>query len=243
MRWVIVSCQDPNVDKIESCVHQIPVAFKNIQGNLESRMPQETGSESTGRPKLSPPANRGRRSGRGRRGRGRGQRPPRGAPGSSPANTTPPAVTSPEPNYQADQDHPELAHSESEPVASEFRERHEEVEKPPAESSVAPAPESAPAPTRRPERTERPHYPERPRYPDRQPAQPATIQGAIDEVNGIIEVLRESLEEMEEVLETLELAERQKDADEREIESLRRSLRQLQPRPREGGGSQGPRGH
>jgi hypothetical protein len=57
-------------------------------------------------------------------------------------------------------------------------------------------------------------------------------------VNGIIEVLRESLEEMEEVLETLELAERQKDADEREIETLRRSLRQLQPRPRDGGGQQ-----
>jgi hypothetical protein len=39
---------------------------------------------------------------------------------------------------------------------------------------------------------------------------------------------------MEEVLETLELAERQKDADENEIESLRRALRQFQ-RPREGG--------
>jgi hypothetical protein len=39
---------------------------------------------------------------------------------------------------------------------------------------------------------------------------------------------------MEEVLETLELAERQKDADEYEIESLRRALRQFH-RPREGG--------
>ncbi len=38
---------------------------------------------------------------------------------------------------------------------------------------------------------------------------------------------------MEEVLETLELAERQQDADEREIESLRRALRPLQ-RPRGG---------
>ena len=37
---------------------------------------------------------------------------------------------------------------------------------------------------------------------------------------------------MEEVLEILEVAERQKDADEREIESLRRALRQVQ-RPRE----------
>ena len=32
---------------------------------------------------------------------------------------------------------------------------------------------------------------------------------------------------MEEVLETLELAERQKDADEHEIDSLRRALRQM----------------
>jgi hypothetical protein len=41
---------------------------------------------------------------------------------------------------------------------------------------------------------------------------------------------------MEDVLDTLELAERQKDADEREIESLRRAVRQFQ-RPREGGPS------
>ena len=39
---------------------------------------------------------------------------------------------------------------------------------------------------------------------------------------------------MEEVLETLELAERQKYADEQEIETLRRGLHQLH-RPREGG--------
>jgi hypothetical protein len=37
---------------------------------------------------------------------------------------------------------------------------------------------------------------------------------------------------MEEVLETVELAERQKNADEQEIETLHRSLRQLH-RPRE----------
>lgn len=41
------------------------------------------------------------------------------------------------------------------------------------------------------------------------------------------------MDEMEEVLETLELAERQKNADEQEIETLRRSLRQLHG-PREG---------
>ena len=61
------------------------------------------------------------------------------------------------------------------------------------------------------------------------------MQKAIEEVNHIITTLKESLDEMEEVLETLELAERQKDVDEREIESLRRALRHLQ-QPRRGDG-------
>ena len=60
------------------------------------------------------------------------------------------------------------------------------------------------------------------------------VREAIDEVNRIMSTLRDTLEEMEEVLETLELAERQKTADEQEIESLRRALRQG-GRPREGG--------
>jgi predicted RNase H-like nuclease (RuvC/YqgF family) len=60
------------------------------------------------------------------------------------------------------------------------------------------------------------------------------VQEAIEEVNRIIETLRASLEDMEEVLETLELAERQKIADEQEIETLRRGLRHIH-RPREGG--------
>ena len=59
------------------------------------------------------------------------------------------------------------------------------------------------------------------------------VQQAFDEVTQIIETLRGTLDDMEEVLETLELAERQKNADEQEIETLRRSLRQLH-RPREG---------
>jgi len=67
-----------------------------------------------------------------------------------------------------------------------------------------------------------------------QPAQPMAVQEAIEEVNHIIETLRGALNDMEEVLETLELAERQKTADEQEIETLRRGLRQLH-RPREGG--------
>ena len=60
------------------------------------------------------------------------------------------------------------------------------------------------------------------------------VSQAIEEVNHIIETLRATLDDMDAVLETLELAERQKTADEQEIETLRRSLRQLH-RPREGG--------
>jgi predicted RNase H-like nuclease (RuvC/YqgF family) len=63
--------------------------------------------------------------------------------------------------------------------------------------------------------------------PERRPQQPAISQ-AIDEVSQIIEALKRVLDQMEDVLELAELAERQKTADEQEIESLRRSLRQLQ---------------
>jgi hypothetical protein len=77
-----------------------------------------------------------------------------------------------------------------------------------------------------------------PAFRPRQPAAPATVQKAIDEVNHIIRTLREATDDMEEILETLELAERQKDADEREIESLRRALRPLH---RHGEGGQGRR--
>ena len=66
-----------------------------------------------------------------------------------------------------------------------------------------------------------------------QPASPQSIHEAIAEVTRVVGTLRETLEEMEQVLETLELFERQKDADEREIQSLRRALRPLHGR-REG---------
>ncbi len=73
-----------------------------------------------------------------------------------------------------------------------------------------------------------------PREQHREPKRvaPGGVQAAIEEVNTIIENLREVLDEMDGVLETLELAERQKNADEHEIDSLRRALRQVH-RPRE----------
>ena len=50
----------------------------------------------------------------------------------------------------------------------------------------------------------------------------------IDEVRQIVVSLEQALEQMEEVQELVELADRQKSADEREIESLRRALRRIQ---------------
>jgi hypothetical protein len=56
----------------------------------------------------------------------------------------------------------------------------------------------------------------------------SAISQAVEEVTQIVESLKQALEQMEEVLELVELAERQKSADEREIESLRRALRKIQ---------------
>jgi hypothetical protein len=65
---------------------------------------------------------------------------------------------------------------------------------------------------------------------DFQPAAPASVTQAIDEVNRVIADLKAVLNTMEEVLETLELAEVQKNADEREIQSLRNALRTMDRR-------------
>ncbi|MGH7992511.1 MAG: hypothetical protein ACREDQ_03270 [Limisphaerales bacterium] len=56
----------------------------------------------------------------------------------------------------------------------------------------------------------------------------SAISRAVDEVRQIVESLEQALEQMEEVQELVELADRQKSADEREIESLRRALRRMQ---------------
>jgi len=84
----------------------------------------------------------------------------------------------------------------------------------------------------RPEPRPAPAHFDRPAPGPRRPATPDSVQGAIEHVNQIIDTLRETLDEMEGVLATLELAERQKTADEQEIDSLRRSMRNLQ-RPRD----------
>lgn len=98
--------------------------------------------------------------------------------------------------------------------------------------------ETPPPQPREPRETPRPPIRE-PREPlppptrEPQPRAPLAVSQAIEEVNEIIETLRATLDDMDAVLETLELAERQKTADEQEIETLRRGLRQFhQPRER-----------
>ncbi len=67
-----------------------------------------------------------------------------------------------------------------------------------------------------------------PAFPERKIEAPSSaISQAIEEVTGIVESLKQALDQMEEVLELVELAERQKLADEREIESLRQALRKI----------------
>ena len=76
----------------------------------------------------------------------------------------------------------------------------------------------------------RPSGGERAERRDFKPASPAAVTEAIEEVNQIITSLKQVLDTMEEILETLELAEVQKTADEREIQSLRNALRNVDRR-------------
>jgi len=63
----------------------------------------------------------------------------------------------------------------------------------------------------------------------------SAVSQAVSEVTEIVESLKQALAQMEDVLELVEHAERQKLADEHEIDSLRRLMRQLH-HPRGGRG-------
>jgi len=150
---------------------------------------------------------RNRRPGRGRRGRGRGGRPKQ-AESESPPTRAPEAETgSPEeaePIFELAEDSGPQSGEETPPP------------EPPEPTAEAPIPSGPPS-----ENLSR-------------PASTSSVEQAIEEVNGVVDSLRTALEEMEEVLEMLEMFERQKNADEREIDSLRRALRQVH-RPRDSG--------
>jgi hypothetical protein len=174
-------------------------------------MPHEEGPAEGPAPAKRAHPRRSRRGGRGRR------RPAR-SPGD-PETTTPEGVEAPRETSAED--------TAIESPQSASRSLPEEIE-------------PSPAPEDRVEEQPEPIVEQRPLRDDRRPqksftpAAPAAVAEAIEEVNQIIASLKQALEQMDEVLETLELAEVQKTADEREIQTLRQSLRQLDRRgPRE----------
>ena len=166
---------------------------------------------------------RRRRGHRGGSGRGRALRPPGGVSTSAvPATIGHPPTISPQPAERAES--AEQSDRADRPEGSghlERVERPERVERAARpgriERPVRPQPEAARAVASE-------HEPER---------QGSAVTQAIAEISEIVEALRRALEQMEDVLELTELVERQKTTDEREIESLRRALRQFQQRTRE----------
>jgi hypothetical protein len=173
--------------------------------------PEEASQSEAPRPESAgarPTSRRGGRSGRGRRGHGRRGRPKQSAEEPPPPPPEAAVVGEPEPIF-------ELA---AEQAGTEDLEAPADVS---AEEPLEDAAASTAAPV-----TEAAQEP--------RPGSQPSVQKAIEEVSGIVEALRGTLDDMEEVLEMLELFERQQNADEREIESLRRALRQIH-RPRDGG--------
>jgi hypothetical protein len=136
--------------------------------------------------------------------------PPVNGPSEMPAHAS-------EPAYEAEAREPELVTPVPSAPPSSADDRTEAVRE---ELIDEPAPSPAPPP----------------RSPLPASSTKPSVEQAIDEVSQIIDTLKRALEDMEELLEMLELFERQTLADEREIDSLRRALRQLQ-RPRGGGPS------
>ena len=111
------------------------------------------------------------------------------------------------------------------------------AEQPAQVESLAPQVAPSVSPPELPERPAPPRQKFQPTVPAPRAAKPdgSAISQAVSEVTQVVESLREALNQMEDVLELVELAERQKLTDEREIDSLRRLLRQLQ-QPRGGRG-------
>jgi len=150
-----------------------------------------------------------------------------------------------------------LEHSEHEADSSgDFREPHAEMpadfashENHPAEqpavelaNETSPAPESRPPREfqREPQRGQRPERRPEPLRPkpwvkpvDFRPAETSAVSQAVAHATEIAETLKQMIDQLDEVLELVEVAERQKLADEREIDELRRALRRIQPPRRE----------
>lgn len=199
-----------------------------------SMIPEEEFRPVTEQTEASPTSaaeHRSRRSSRGHRGRGRRRKPKQPQPEqpvSEPFPEQPEAAGPMAPEPEAVSETGEAAPEMAEGITPEAEAALE------AEAAEEAAPPVA-GPARVVPMPKQPQGPSAPRHRP-EPAPRATVQRAIAEVNQIIETLREALDDMEGVLELLEQLERQGEADEHEVESLRRALRQLQ-RPRDGGHS------
>jgi hypothetical protein len=133
--------------------------------------------------------------------------------------------------------------SQRPPAPEPIRREHQQERRPPPRERFQPRGQG--------HNQQRPPQQPSQRYEPRPPVQPPpppSVAKAIEEVKGIIEDLTEALDDMEQVLRILEDAEVQKNADEREIESLRRQLKMLhrreggQPRHQPQGANQGQSG-
>jgi hypothetical protein len=132
----------------------------------------------------------------------------------------------------------ERASAEDETVAQN-EERDEVRPETPVESATPEQEEKHVIEKGRPSHTHQPPQRPNPRsQPPRQPTKPATpeqissaVGEAIEDVYRITETLKRVLDDLDELLETLELAERQKLEDERELDTLRRAMRQVTQRP------------
>ncbi len=177
------------------------------------------------------PNNR-RRGRRGGRGRGRGPRPPAGS-----ADATPPG----NPQEEA---HDAVDAAEVQPGSQAF-EPGADAAPPPVESGPAagPTPPETPSPVPAPQERAQAQQPARAwvKPADFRPAETSAIHQAVLHATEIAENLRELVERIDEILELVEVAERQKLADERELDNLRRALRRIQP-PRQSHGHDNPRG-
>jgi hypothetical protein len=215
---------------------------------------------------VSPSARRPPVRRRGRRGgRGRARAPRSPADKADAAAEELPPASAPAGEAVA---HDAVAEPEGD-TSGDFREPHseepgdssppEEISHGQADAHAEPAPEAVaepvaevrtpkrdPGPERRPER---PYQPERRRPEpkpwtkpaDFRPAETSAISQAVALATEIAGSLKEMTDQLDEILELVELAERQKIADEREIDELHRALRRIQPPRHQQNAQRGPR--
>ena len=140
-----------------------------------------------------------------------------------------------EPHAEAPADF--AAHEDNDSTAADQVPATEEAPAAPEPVRASPAPREPQREFQREQRPERRPEPLRPKPwvkpADFRPAETSAISQAVAHATEIAESLKQMIDQLDEVLELVEVAERQKLADEREIDELRRALRRIQPPRRE----------